>query len=89
MNKKQQDAIQNAVTIMEKEFKGQLRDVFASYNYIMDDGRTGFGNVVAKFPVELYKDNLQGFINHLEKSITMALETMHKNKFQVKVLFFR
>lgn len=89
MDKNQIETVQGLVAEMEKTFKGQLRDIFASYNYLADDGRTGFGNVVCKFPVDLYKEDLGRFVQDLEKSITMALETLHKNKFQVKVLFFR
>ena len=56
---------------------------------LKDLNRIGFGNMVTKFYPELYKDNMARFIQDLEKSIEMALQSLHNKEVMVKVLFFR
>ena len=92
-NKKEvsEEKVQEAVTVMEKKLEGkEMREVFASYHFQTKDFKfMGYGNIVSKFYPEVYQNNLPKFILDLEKSISMALETLHKNKFDVKILYFR
>jgi hypothetical protein len=89
--KSDQEKVQEAVVQMEKSLEGhEMQQIFASYHFQTTDFKfSGFGNIVSKFYPEVYKGDVAKFIVDLEKSIAMALETLHKNKFEVKVLFFR
>ena len=86
------DRVQGLVLDMEKSLVGhEMREIFASYSVMSLDRKTqGFGNIVSRFYPEAYKDKgIAQFILDLEKSIEMALESLNKTKYEVKVLFFR
>ena len=90
-NQSNREKVQEAVSQMEKMLEGkEMRMIFVSYHFQTKDFKfNGFGNIVSKFYPEAYNNNLPKFILDLEKSISMALEVVHKSKFDVKVLFFR
>jgi hypothetical protein len=83
--------VQGIITQMEEKVGiTESREIFVSYHLQTSDFKfNGFGNMVAKFYPQMYKNNVAKFITDLEKSITMALETLHKKKFEVKILFFK
>lgn len=66
------------------------KNLFVSYHTMTKDLKeSGFGNMVTKFYPELYKNDMARFIMDLEKSIEMALKTLHNKEVMVKILFFR
>lgn len=68
----------------------EMMEVFASYHFTsLDLKYNGFGNYIGKFYKEVYAGNLSKFIEHIEKAITMELESQLNMKLKVKVLFFR
>lgn len=82
-------AIDTATRTLE-ENGVKLVDVFASYHLQTKDHTiSGFGNIVSKFPIELYKNNMGKFIEDLQKTIELALKQIHNNEFEVKLLFWR
>lgn len=92
MNTKQaEDKLRKMIEVKEAEIGiTESRDLFVSYHTMTRDFReTGFGNMVTKFYPELYKNNMAKFIQDLEKSIEMALKTLHKKDIMVKILYFR
>ena len=85
------EKVKEAIEVMQENLGvTNVRDIFASYHFQTKDFKfQGFGNVVTKFYPELYKNNLPKFLQDLEKSISMALNSIHKMEFEVKVLYFK
>jgi hypothetical protein len=82
--------LQNRINQMSAQLGVKLTDVFVSYHVQSKDFKVnGFGNMVTKFPVENYKDNLGKLVEDLQKAITITLNKLYNNKFEVKILFFR
>ena len=75
---------------MQEKLGVKLTDIFVSYHCQSKDLKSnGFGNMVAKFPVEMYQGNMGKFIEDLQKAIEMALKGLQKKEFEVKILFWR
>jgi hypothetical protein len=84
------EELQRKVLEMTERLGVKLTDVFVSYHVQSKDFKVqGFGNMVTKFPVEQYKDNMGKLIEDLQKAIEMTLNKLHNNEFEVKILFFR
>ena len=84
------ELLQNKINEMSEKLGVKLVDVFVSYHVQSKDFKVnGFGNMVTKFPVEHYKDNLGKLIEDLQKAITITLNKLYNNEFEVKILFFR
>jgi len=68
----------------------ELRDLFVSYHVQTKDFKfNGFGNVVIKFPIEMYKGNMGKFVEDIQKAIEISLNKLHNNEFEVKVMFWK
>lgn len=89
--KTDEEKLKGLIAVMEdKAGINESREMFVSYHCQTSGLKfNGFGNMVAKFYPHLYQNSLAKFITDLEKSISMALETLHKTKFEVKILFFK
>jgi hypothetical protein len=84
------EVLQNKINEMSEKLGVKLIDVFVSYHVQSKDFQVqGFGNMVTKFPVEHYKDNMGKFIEDLQKAIEITLSKLHNKEFEVKVLFWR
>jgi hypothetical protein len=84
------EALQNKINEMSEKLGVKLVDIFVSYHCQTKDLKfNGFGNMVTKFPVEHYKDNLGKLVEDLQKAITITLNKLYNNEFEVKILFFR
>jgi predicted RecB family endonuclease len=96
------EKLQEAVTKLSEKLGVKLNDVFVSYHVQSKPRRSiwkkrdeeeiieqGFGNMVTKFPLELYRENIGKFIEDLQKAIEMSLKLMYKKEYEVKILFFR
>ncbi len=84
------EKLQEAINVMQEKMGVKLTDIFASYHIQTKDLTfQGFGNIVVKFPVEMYQGNMGKFIEDLQKATEMALNKLHKKEFEVKVLFYR
>lgn len=84
------EELQEKIIQMEEKIGVKLNDVFASYHFQTKDFKyQGFGNIVSKFPLEMYQGNMGKFIEDFQKTIEMALYTIHKMSFEVKILFWR
>ena len=84
------EKIQEAINVMQEKLGVKLTDIFVSYHCQSKDLKfNGFGNMVTKFPVEMYQGNMGKFIEDLQKAIEMALNKLHKKEFEVKILFWR
>lgn len=68
-----------------------MRKLFVSYSILdLTTGQMGFGNTVSMFGVEQYtQDNMEKFIEDLQKSIDMAIESRTGQRVQTRVLFWR
>lgn len=67
-----------------------MSKTFVSYHFVNEDGsKQGFGNYVGMFHMEVYANRMEKFIVDVEKSIAMVLEIKFKDKFTVKVMYFR
>jgi hypothetical protein len=84
------EKLQEAINVMQEKMGVKLTEVFASYHCQTKDlSFQGFGNIVTKFPIEMYQGNIGKFIEDLQKAIEMALKGLQKKEFEVKVLFWR
>jgi hypothetical protein len=84
------EALQNKINEMSERLGVKLVDVFVSYHCQSKDLQVqGFGNMVAKFPIEHYKDNMGQFITDLQKAIEISLNKLQNKEFEVKILFWR
>jgi len=84
------ELLQNKINEMSEKLGVKLVDVFVSYHVQSKDFKVnGFGNMVTKFPVEHYKDNMGKLVEDLQKAITITLNKLYNNEFEVKILFFR
>lgn len=82
--------LQNKINIMQEKLGVKLIEIFVSYHVQSKDLTIqGFGNMVSKFPVEFYRDNLGKLIEDLTKAIELSLYQIHKKEFEVKILYFR
>lgn len=67
-----------------------MSQVFVSYHFTTKDGTfNGFGNYIADFNQEDYRDNIAKFILELEDVIAKELRDKINIDCKVKVLFFR
>lgn len=84
------EELQQKINQMQENLGIELTDVFASYHFQTKDFKfQGFGNIVTKVPVEMYKGNMGKFIENFQKTIVMALKMIHKKEFEVRILFWR
>ena len=84
------EKLQKAINLMQEKLGIELTEVFVSYHVQTKDlSFNGFGNMVAKFPVKFYQDNMGAFIENVQKSIELTLNNLYKKEFEVKILFFR
>ncbi len=84
------ELLQSKINQMQEKPRLKLTDIFASYHLQSEDLTIqGFGNIVAKFPLEFYKGNMAKFVEDFQRSIEMALKETHDNNFKVKLLFWR
>lgn len=84
------DKLAEKINQMQEKLGIELTDVFASYHcHNKDFSVNGFGNIVLKFPVKMYQNNMGKFIEDLQKAISMGLKVLHKDDFEVKILFWR
>ena len=76
----------NKITIQK-----QQRQVFVSYHFTKLESPivNGFGNAVLMFDTESYADQMEKFVQHLERHLINQLTEQLGFKVQVKVLFFR
>lgn len=84
------EKLQEKIIEMQDRLGIKLTNVFVSYHVQSKDFKfQGFGNMVTKFPVEMYKDNMGKFIEDLEKAIEISLNKLHNKEFEAKILFWR
>lgn len=84
------EKLKEKINEMQEKLGIKLTDVFVSYHVQTKDFTfQGFGNMVTKFPVEMYKDNIGKFIEDLQKAIEISLNKLHNKEFEVKILFWR
>ena len=84
------EKLQQKINIMQEKLGVKLIDIFVSYHVQSKDFKfQGFGNMVVKFPIEFYKDNMGKFIEDLQKAIEISLNKLHNKEFEVKILFWR
>lgn len=71
--------------------KKTIELIKASYSILdLTTGQMGFGNTVSMFDVGNYNaDNMEKFIEHLQKSIDMAIQSKTGQRVQTRVLFWR
>lgn len=84
------EELQKQINTIQNKLGVRLNDVFASYHFQTKDFKyQGFGNIVSKFPLEMYQGNMGKFVEDFQKTIEMALYTIHKMDFEIKILFWR
>ena len=68
-----------------------MKKLFVSYSILdLTNGQMGFGNTITLFDMSNYNaDNMEKFIEHLQKSIDMAIHSKTGQRVQTRVLFFR
>jgi len=72
------------------DYSNNKRKVFASYHFTSMDAKfNGFGNYVGMFDTESYAENIEKFIEDLEKCIENSLNEKLGIGVKVKVMWFR